>query len=263
MNNYNLHPIETQEDFTQFLKDERVNASSLRDAILKDVGNQRISVLKEKKVFMQSLIMASITLLGFVSVFFTISGNRQIYHPYYLLIGIGLHLFLVCFVAIYLKDYLDKDINGLLRYQDHVMDLFNEKILFVESYYLGFIKDKVRNIPQHLTTYTEQLKKLPSVIDLKNQNDTMNKEKDERKNNKSNLEFSGEIAVFCFVLGTILIFSSSLNFRLTFLNEVFILIIILWLTFSDTTKIWTILSRVLTAVTTRDLLKNKSHDKNG
>ncbi len=248
-------PPQTPNQFIEFLQKEIESSTNLRDAVTRDLSEKRISGFKERKVFLQNLVIASVTLLGLISAF-SVIGKERIDHPYFTM-GIGSHLFLICFVVIYLREHIDQDNEGLLKLQDHYIGAMEEKIEFVRKTFSDFANNP-NNTQNKLKEYFDGLKNLTYAKKIKEDVEKGQREREDRRKNKVLLEFNGEIAVFLFVVGTTLIFLSILEYYLPIQYLLLGLLLTFYFIFTDSLSKWLKpIFRALTFITRFNILSKK------
>jgi hypothetical protein len=240
----------------EYLEKKRESAAKLRDEMNKYVGDEKIIELRNKRGFLQNIVITSATLLGFVSAFSTVN-NKILFSSNLFIIGVASHLFLICFITLYLRETIDKDIEGLIKLQDRYNEMIRYEINLTQQYLLDFINDQ-SNIFNKFKKYQEEILNSDMAKNLRESNEKLNKEEGERKAGKVDLEYNGEIAVFCFVFGTILIFLSILSIHLTVIGFIFLLVVIIYFTCTDNLYNWSkYLFKFLTFLTRKDILKYK------
>lgn len=242
----------TPDEFMDYLDKEKESAAKLRDDINKHVGNERTTEFRNKRSFLQNIVITSATLLGFVSAFSVVNDKLLILNIYFA-IGIGLHLFLICFITLYLREAIDKNIEELLKLQDRYDKMIKYQIDLAQQYLSAFIKDQ-QNIFDKFKKYQEELLNSDMAKQLKTETEVLDKERENRNNGKSELEYSGEIAVFCFVCGTIMIFLAILNIKLPIFYFLSLLVILFYFTFTDNLYKWSKhLYKIVTIMTRKNL----------
>jgi len=257
-----LTPPQTPEEFATYLEKEMENVARLRDELNRNIGDNEIAEFRAKRKFLQNIAITSATLLGFVSAFSVISKGGEVINLHFV-IGIALHLFLICFVSLYLRETIDKEIEALLKVKDDFNNVLQYKIELAQRYLLNFISDQT-NIFQKFEAYQKELLGSLAIEKMKKENEQLNTERENRKNHKVGFEYNGEIVVFCFICGTILIFLSMLGLSkyLSLKYSIFSLIIIFYLTFTDSlNKILKPVFGLLTFITRKNLLLNTKNSK--
>ena len=198
-----------KEEFLVYLWGEKKACSDMRNNMASDLSDKRITLFTERKTFFQNLVIASITLLGLVSAFSVLTENTALNNLYFI-IGVSLHIFLICFVAVYLRETIDQDIEGLSKSQDSLSELVKDKIELVEKFILD-LTNRDFDYVLKFQEYVNELKRIPSVQELVRENERLDVARKSRIANKVHMEFNGEIAVFSYVCGTIFIFLSILG----------------------------------------------------
>lgn len=254
-------PPQTPNQFIEFLQKEIENSTNLRNEVTRELSEKRVSGFKERKAFLQNLVIASVTLLGLISAF-SVIGKERIDHPYFTM-GIGLHLFLICFVVIYLREYIDQENEGLLKLQDYYIEAMDEKIEFVKKTFSSFIDDP-NNTQNKLKEYFNGLQNLTYAKKIKENVKIDQKERESRRNNEALLEFNGEIIVFLFVVGTTLIFLSILSYYPLIRYLLFGLLLTFYFIFTDSLSKWLKpIFRALTFIIRFNILSKKRKTKMG
>lgn len=193
-------PKTNEELLAHFIK-ERDGMAEFRDELNRDFSEQKIDIIKEKRVFYQNILIASTTLLGLASVFSSFS-NSGIYLPY-LLFGLGLHLGVICVVVMYLREVLDQELEGLTNSHDRYAKILQTHILLLEQYQNAVSQaEPEMSIEKTLLAYTDELQKHSTIAALKAENDLYDQQREERMGGGSYLEFYGEIISFLFITGS-------------------------------------------------------------
>lgn len=251
-----MEPPQTPKDFFDFLKKERDDSLNFRDEMNRDLSEKRIIGLRDRRQFLQNIILASVTLLGLISALATIGGAEKIAHPYFLT-GIGFHLILICFATIYIRESIDQDNEGLLKMQDRYGATLQNKVNLIDKY-LETFGEKVKNITKSLEDYYEELKHLETSRELVEENRKLDSEREERRKGVVLMEFNGEIIVFLFVGGTSLIFLSLTGYVLSLQHLSIIFFFLFFIIFTDfVTKTTKPVFKILTFLTKKDILRKK------
>lgn len=234
-----MNPIKTRQDLLSFLKDERDSVLQLSNEMNHDLSDKRMSLINDTRKFYQNISIGSITLLGFVSAFASI-GNRNLITNHYLLAGIGFHIFLICSIALYIREFLDRDSLEMVNLQDRYLKISETKAKFAEEHMIEVATspDDI-NVQEYLSTYVSRLSELPTIQDLVAENEKNNKEREGRQSGNVTLEYYGEIISFLFLFGTSLIFYALTGLKFSHINLFFFSIILFYFSFTDSMQIFT------------------------
>lgn len=248
----NLKPPETPEDLIEYLEKQRNDTSDLRHQINQHISKERVEEFREKRKFLQNIVITSATLLGFVSAFALLAGT-EILTSYYLIAGLCFHLFLICFTPLYLRESMDNDIEGLLKAQDNYNDQLDYQINLAQRYIIEVIHDR-ENIPQKFKNYLDELLNSESAKKIQEDNKKLTEERKKRMSGISDLEFGSEMVIFSFASGTILIFLAIIGKELEPILLVSVFIILFYFAFTDSTKRIFPFFKFLKFITRKDLI---------
>lgn len=252
-----ITPPKNSEEFQIFLKDQWDETSELKNEISKDLTEKRIVGIRNKRKFLQDIVVASITLLGFISAFSVINpGGFSDINRTYFIIGVCTFLFLIFFVFTFLREVLDKEIEGLMKSQDDFTFTLESKIRLVEKYIIILLENKMLFSQELMKNYYNELKELPEIQKVIADNKKLDIERENRMSKKTELEFSGEIVVFTFVCGAILIFISMLQITIPIKYLLLALLLVFYFTFTDSLeKFLKPIFKIMKYITRKDLLK--------
>lgn len=251
-----INPPQTPKEFFEFLVNEKGSLAKLRNEMNKDLGEKRIEGFRDRRQFLQNIVIASVTLLGLISVFATIGGSDIIRTPLFIT-GIGFHLLLVCFATIYIRESIDQDNEGLLKMQDRYGEISESTISLADEYLKNFYNDK-RNVNERWDSYWSELGNLEPVRNLKAENKKLDDERRERLKGTTLMEFNGEIIVFLFVGGIFLILLSLTKYYLSTWYILLAFFLLFYVVFTDfLSKISKPFFRFLTFLTRVDIFHKK------
>src|SRR3989344_5666468 len=251
----------TKEELAQYIQADIDSAINLRNEINKEINDLKLYGFRERKALLQNFVIASVTLLGFIAAFSAIGGIErfsEILGNHYFVWGVGLHLFFICFVAIYLRESGDMDIAELIKLQDGYNEVLEEQKKFSEESLIYF-KTNLGDVSVVFDEYLKKLFALPSVEKINNDKNKLDTDRKKRKDSKNiELEFSAEIGIFSFIIGTALIFIATLGINLPYKWLALGFIILFYFTFTDSLiKRLKPIFKLLTFITRKEFLCSK------
>lgn len=185
-----LHLIKDRDEIAQF-----------RDELNRDHVEKKIGIIKEKRVFYQNVLIASATLLGLASAFSSFGEGTRVTLSY-LLVGLGLHLGVICIVVMYLREVLDQELEGLTNGQDRYTKILQDRIALSEKYQQIVCDNENIDVQATLLQHGEEIKAHPTIVNLKEENDKHDQDREKRMGGNSYMEFYGEIISFLFITGS-------------------------------------------------------------
>ncbi len=201
----------TRKDLLEFLMAEEDDAKNLRDKINSDLGEKRIDIIREKRVFFQNIAITSATLLGLTTAF---SSINPVAISRYLHVGLGFLLWVICMVVMYIRDILDRDSEGLVSSQDRYISVLQDKMKVIERYVDICLQEGDDSVVESsLPAYFEELKSPSSAQEIIKQNKQINQERELRVEGKAEMEFYGEFITFFFILGVFFVLIAIIGKR--------------------------------------------------
>lgn len=239
-----------QNTFLEHLQEKKEQWRKIKEDMNDDLIEKRISIIKEKRIFFQNIIISSVTLLGLVSAFVTIKNNPD-FIKYYFLAGTGMHVCLICFLIIRIREILDQDLNELKSFQERYDDIANEHINIINKHIKNFNNTTIEK-------FHKEINSNKIINELKKDEKEIKDEKEKSRKGKAIMDFSGEIVTFLFTGGTILIFLSILGFNLSLKQFLLYSLFLFYITFTDSVgKFTKPFFTFLTFITKRDILPKK------
>lgn len=195
------------DELFNFFRKEREKNANLRDELNHDIVDKKVRAIGEKRIFFQNIAIASATLLGIASIFSSFSRDVLLFQ--YFIIGLALHLGVICIVFVYIRGTIDQDLEELTSLQDNYGLLLQETIKLAEEFLLPALKTQNEGeIKNLMVQYSEKLTELQSVKKLNQDNEKLDKDRNSRISGTSEMEFYGELITFLFVLGILFIIAA-------------------------------------------------------
>jgi hypothetical protein len=207
-----------------FLKQQN-DTVELRQDIQTRTTDQLRDTRGQRRVFYQNLALLLGAAIGLVS----IAGTSEIKNIAYFKFGLGLYVFFVLILILYLKETLDRDSEEIQNLGDQIDYAIEEKLNLVKTY---LVKKVFTNAEKN--NFIDALQELPYIEDLKNLNKKITTGRDNRLKGDKDWDFSGEIFVSLFLSSGILI-TTSLISKISLFEILELVIIALLLTFSNKT----------------------------
>ena len=222
---------ESPQDLSDIFEKERAEISELREKISNELSQHSIATIRERRIFLQNIALASATLVSLASVFSSFS--KSIYFPY-LIFGLVSHLAVICIVFLHIRTTLDREQERFTTQKDKYSRLLNEHISLCKKYTLLALSTKTKEEGLSLAQKFDSEKAiLPSMSELKKGNEKILQDMELRRSGKANMEFYGEFINFFFVLGSLFVVLAIYGRELDLVITALISLGIFIITFTD------------------------------
>jgi hypothetical protein len=212
----------------EFFSEQYDSTIKLKENVLRDFMELKISVIKSKREFYQNLIILLGAIIGLASFW----GYEKI-NKISFIIGVVTYIIFVLFAVLYFREVLDKDLNGLQSMDDKFSIVIGKKQKLVEDYIKGgiFTKEKVLE-------FLGSLKSDPAIAKLEEDNKKLVDERDKRMEKRLPLDFTGEIFVFLFFISATFLTLSLTVKNIDWQAIPLIIIILIIVSFNNTADLF-------------------------
>ena len=209
-----LKPPKDPSELLSYFMSERKKTTKLSHEMTSDLVEKRISIMKDRRTFLQNVALASATILGLSAAFTNFNTRFDL-----LIWGLTGHLVVIGIIILYLRQVFDDELEGLLKDQDRWNKQLREQIDLSERY-VGTLIEKANskkdvNVDELFTNYLESHNSLPSIATIRKEFRDLDEKRELRLVGKEQMEFYGEVISFFFILSSALIISSFSKLELT------------------------------------------------
>ncbi|MFH1161996.1 MAG: hypothetical protein V1696_01840 [Candidatus Jorgensenbacteria bacterium] len=196
-----------QQKFIDFLIKERDETTSLRGEINKGFNEVRLKLAEQRWEFFKHVTILSGAVLGLSSLVKTPQNS-------YFVIGVILNIAVIVFCLLVVRETLDKESNGLQKMQDDYNSILDGKVSFIDERFVEIgngmgISDYTVAVKDFITNIAA----LPGAQKIKKDNEQL--KEDRKLRFYKPMDYSGELALFLFVLASYFLAISIFNLQPT------------------------------------------------